>query len=180
MARFKTVGVIGLGYVGLPLAVAFARRYRVVGFDLSAAKITAYRQGVDPMGEVSAEDMRAALASGAQGRAPGLEATTDPAALAAADVIIVAVPTPVTPRTSPIFPLARRQRSGRQAHAPRRHRGVRVHRLSRRHRGNLHPGAGAPFRNALEDRFQRRLFAGAHQPGRPRAHLHADFQGGLR
>ena len=94
MSAFKTVGVIGLGYVGLPLAVAFAAKFRVIGYDMSAAKIAAYKNGIDPTGEVSAAEMRAAH---------GLEYTSEPAALAAADVIIVAVPTPVDEAHNPDF-----------------------------------------------------------------------------
>ena len=94
MSAFKTVGVIGLGYVGLPLAVAFAAKFRVIGYDMSAAKIAAYKNGIDPTGEVSAAEMRAAQ---------GLEYTSEPAALAAADVIIVAVPTPVDEAHNPDF-----------------------------------------------------------------------------
>src|SRR5689334_2914367 len=82
----SVVGVVGLGYVGLPLAVEFGKRQRTIGFDLSRAKIDNYRRHVDPTGEVSSEDLRAARL---------LEVTTDPAALAAADFIVVAVPTPV-------------------------------------------------------------------------------------
>ena len=48
----KTVAVVGLGYVGLPLAIEFGRKFTTVGFDLSAAKIDAYRRGFDPTGEV--------------------------------------------------------------------------------------------------------------------------------
>jgi UDP-N-acetyl-D-galactosamine dehydrogenase len=86
------VAVVGLGYVGLPLAVAFAKRYRALGFDLSAQKIAHYQTGVDPSGEVEQEDLAAALAGG-EGR--GLVLSTDPDILKSADVIIVAVPTPV-------------------------------------------------------------------------------------
>ena len=92
--EFKTVGVIGLGYVGLPLAVAFGSRYRVIGYDMSAEKIAAYRKGIDPTGEVGSAEMRAAS---------GLEYTTDPAALKDADVIIIAVPTPVDDAHNPDF-----------------------------------------------------------------------------
>src|SRR5438552_18249461 len=53
-----TVAVVGLGYVGLPLAVEFGKRYRTIGFDLSAPKIAAYRAHVDPTGEVSSESLR--------------------------------------------------------------------------------------------------------------------------
>ena len=94
MKEINTVGVIGLGYVGLPLAVAFARKFRVIGYDMSEAKIAFYKRGVDPMGELSDEEMRAAS---------GLEYSTDPVLLGAADVIIVAVPTPVDDAHRPDF-----------------------------------------------------------------------------
>ena len=55
-----TIAVVGLGYVGLPLAVEFGKKYPTIGFDLSQAKIEAYRRGVDPTGEVSREDLAAA------------------------------------------------------------------------------------------------------------------------
>lgn len=88
------VAVIGLGYVGLPLAVAFGRIYRTIGFDLSKAKVEAYRNHVDPTGEVSSEELKASLL---------LEPTTDPARLGDADFIIVAVPTPVDQAHQPDF-----------------------------------------------------------------------------
>ena len=88
------VGVIGLGYVGLPLAVAFGRKFRTLGFDLSEAKINAYRSGFDPTGEVSREELQAASL---------LEVSTDPAILKAADFIVVAVPTPVDEAHQPDF-----------------------------------------------------------------------------
>ncbi len=81
-----TVAVIGLGYVGLPLAVEFGKKYPTIGFDLSEAKVKAYRDFVDPTGEVGSEDLRAATQ---------LSCGTDPAAISAADFIVVAVPTPV-------------------------------------------------------------------------------------
>ena len=94
MTSFKTVGVIGLGYVGLPLAVAFGKQYRVIGYDLSAPKIAAYVSGIDPTGEVTPDEMRAAA---------GLEYTNDPARLGNADAIIIAVPTPVDAAHNPDF-----------------------------------------------------------------------------
>ena len=90
----SVIGVVGLGYVGLPLAVAFGRQFRTVGFDLSQAKVKAYREGYDPTGEVSREDLAAAHQ---------LECTSDPAQLAAADFIVVAVPTPVDEAHQPDF-----------------------------------------------------------------------------
>jgi len=92
------VAVVGLGYVGLPLAVAFGKQGRTLGFDLSATKIANYRSGIDPTGEVAAADLAAAI---------HLDFTTDPARLDEADFIIVAVPTPVDGAHQPDFaPLA--------------------------------------------------------------------------
>src|SRR2546421_200645 len=88
------VAIVGLGYVGLPLAVAFGKAFRTIGFDLSAEKVENYRRYIDPTGEVSGEDLRAAAQ---------LTVTTDPAQLAAADIIVVAVPTPVDSVRRPDF-----------------------------------------------------------------------------
>jgi UDP-N-acetyl-D-galactosamine dehydrogenase len=90
----STVAVVGLGYVGLPLAVEFGKQFRTIGFDLSQAKIDAYKQFVDPTGEVSTEDLKAAAK---------LEVTTDAARLKEADFIVVAVPTPVDEAHNPDF-----------------------------------------------------------------------------
>ncbi|MDR2788658.1 MAG: nucleotide sugar dehydrogenase [Candidatus Accumulibacter sp.] len=89
-----TVAVVGLGYVGLPLAVEFGKKWRTIGFDLSADKIASYRKFIDPTGEVSSENLRAATR---------LEAGSDPGALAEADFIVVAVPTPVDEAHQPDF-----------------------------------------------------------------------------
>ena len=89
-----TVAVVGLGYVGLPLAVTFGKKYPTVGFDLSVAKIENYRRFVDPTGEVTSDDLRAAT---------HLTVGTDPAALATADFVVVAVPTPVDIAHQPDF-----------------------------------------------------------------------------
>ena len=89
-----TVAVVGLGYVGLPLAVEFGKKYRTIGFDLSEAKVNAYRGHVDPTGEVSGEELRAASR---------LEVTTDPSTLGEADFVVIAVPTPVDDAHNPDF-----------------------------------------------------------------------------
>ncbi len=90
----QIIAVVGLGYVGLPLAVEFGKHLRTIGFDISAEKIAAYRKHIDPTGEVSTEDLRASTR---------LEVTNDKAALAAADIVIVAVPTPVNDARLPDF-----------------------------------------------------------------------------
>ena len=80
------LAVIGLGYVGLPLAVAFSAQRPVLGFDISAARIAALNAGHDDTLEVSDEELR---------RADRLSFTADPAELAACTVFIVTVPTPI-------------------------------------------------------------------------------------
>ncbi len=89
-----TVAVVGLGYVGLPLAVEFGKKFPTVGFDLSAAKIDAYRRFVDPTGEVSTEELRAARQ---------LTVTNDAKELERAEFIVVAVPTPIDEAHQPDF-----------------------------------------------------------------------------
>jgi len=94
-----TVAIVGLGYVGLPLAVEFGKKFPTVGFDLSAAKVAAYQRHVDPTGEVSNEELKAAKE---------LRVTTDSAALKEAEFVIVAVPTPIDDAHQPDFgPLLR-------------------------------------------------------------------------
>jgi UDP-N-acetyl-D-galactosamine dehydrogenase len=93
MKPVERIGVVGLGYVGLPLAVAFARRYRVTGFDIGAHRVATLRAGHDFTGEVSAQDLAASA----------LEIADGPAALGECQVIIVTVPTPVDNGHRPDF-----------------------------------------------------------------------------
>lgn len=88
------LAIIGLGYVGLPLAVEFGKKYRTFGFDLSDEKITHYKNYRDPTGEVSTEDLKSATM---------LTVSTDPRSIGEADVIVVAVPTPVGEAHIPNF-----------------------------------------------------------------------------
>lgn len=88
------IGVVGLGYVGLPLAVEFGKKFDTIGYDLSESKINSYRQFFDPMGEVATEDLKAAAK---------LKVSTNPQELSGADFIIVAVPTPVNEANQPDF-----------------------------------------------------------------------------
>ena len=90
----SVIAVVGLGYVGLPLAVEFGKKVRTVGFDLSERKIESYRRHVDPTGECSTENLKAATL---------LEVTSDASKLAEADYLIVAVPTPVDDAHQPDF-----------------------------------------------------------------------------
>jgi UDP-N-acetyl-D-glucosamine/UDP-N-acetyl-D-galactosamine dehydrogenase len=94
MRADEVVAVVGLGYVGLPLAVEFGKKGRTIGFDLSATKIENYKRFVDPTGEVSTDELK---------ESRHLEVTTDPSMLAQADYIVVAVPTPVDIAHNPDF-----------------------------------------------------------------------------
>ncbi|NHZ77967.1 nucleotide sugar dehydrogenase [Massilia sp. CCM 8695] len=97
-AAAKVVAVVGLGYVGLPLAVEFGKKRTTIGFDLSTSKIDSYRRFIDPTGELNSDQLRAAQ---------HLTVSADPAAIAGADYIVVAVPTPVDSAHNPDFtPLA--------------------------------------------------------------------------
>lgn len=87
----RSIAVVGLGYVGLPIAVAFGKHGPVVGFDVNKAKIQELRDGVDRTGEVSSEDLRAAR----------VRYTSEPTDLKTADFIIVAVPTPINEALQP-------------------------------------------------------------------------------
>lgn len=89
-----TIAIVGLGYVGLPLAVEFGKKMPTLGLDLSADKVAAYRRHIDPTGEVSTQDLQAATQ---------LQCHTDPAVLKEADFIIIAVPTPVGVAHQPDF-----------------------------------------------------------------------------
>lgn len=91
LTRKEKLSLIGLGYVGLPIAVAFARKVDVIGYDMNAAKIDAYRRGEDPTCEVGGQ----AVAQS------GVTFTSDPAGLRQARFHIVAVPTPVGEDNTP-------------------------------------------------------------------------------
>lgn len=90
----EEVAVVGLGYVGLPLAVEFGKKFKTTGFDISQEKVAAYQLFTDPTGEVDSDDLRESV---------NLTCTTDPHTLASADIIIVAVPTPIDSARRPDF-----------------------------------------------------------------------------
>jgi len=86
METLDTVAIVGLGYVGLPLAVAFGRSRRTIGLDLNEEKLNHYRAGRDPSGEVEPQQLA---------ESKFLEYTSDAAKLREAQIIIVVVPTPI-------------------------------------------------------------------------------------
>jgi UDP-N-acetyl-D-galactosamine dehydrogenase len=90
-AKERKIAVVGLGYVGLPIAVAFGKQQRVIGFDINRVKIAELQKGLDRTGEVSPADLKAT----------DVQYTFQPSDLKAADFIIVAVPTPINEALQP-------------------------------------------------------------------------------
>ncbi|ELK20771.1 nucleotide sugar dehydrogenase [Anoxybacillus flavithermus TNO-09.006] len=87
----RKIAVVGLGYVGLPVAVAFGKKGRIIGFDINAHRINTLKQGIDYTKEVESQDLLEA----------DIDFTNDPSRLREADFIIVAVPTPITETKQP-------------------------------------------------------------------------------
>ena len=96
VSREEKLSLVGLGYVGMPIAVAFSRKIDVIGFDLNENKIRQYQSGIDPTREVGNEAIAACR----------VDFTGDESRLREAKFHIVAVPTPVnrdhTPDLSPV------------------------------------------------------------------------------
>lgn len=96
VAKEEKLALVGLGYVGMPIAVAFSKKINVIGFDLNAAKIELYKNGLDPTNEVGNEAIKACA----------VDFTADETRLREAKFLIVAVPTPVnddhTPDLTPV------------------------------------------------------------------------------
>ena len=168
-----TVAVVGLGYVGLPLAIEFGKKYRTIGFDLSQDKIDAYRKKRRPDG---------------RGRSRGVQGcrqarSDDQPALAARSRFhhrrgAHAGRRGAQPR---LRPAGRREHLGRPEPRARGHRGVRIDRVPRRDRGSLRPGA----REALGPASGSSDFFVGYSPerinpGDKRAHADQDHEGRVR
>lgn len=92
------VAVVGLGYVGLPLAAAFAAKYDTIAFDINQSKVDMYKKGIDVTNEIGDEKLKSV----------DMQFTCDPNDLTRADIIIIAVPTPInTSRTPDFTPLVK-------------------------------------------------------------------------
>ncbi|MEM7186046.1 MAG: nucleotide sugar dehydrogenase [Bacteroidota bacterium] len=99
MKENPTIGIIGLGYVGLPLAVAFAEKYAVVGFDINEERVNQLRAGNDRTLEVETNDLQRVLTT----EGIGMHVTSKAADLARVDVYIVTVPTPTNKYNQPVL-----------------------------------------------------------------------------
>ncbi|MGC8195352.1 nucleotide sugar dehydrogenase [Staphylococcus sp. IPLA37011] len=96
MKKCRKIAVIGLGYVGMPLAVAFAKHFEVIGFDIDANKIKSYQNNVDPTGEIGEEGLKKT----------SVKFTSNENEIKEANFYIITVPTPIkqdnTPNLAPI------------------------------------------------------------------------------
>jgi len=96
LSKKKTIAVVGLGYVGLPLSVELARVFRVIGFDIKTKLTGKLSEGIDTTGEISVKQLKSSK----------IAFTSNPRLLNHASIIIIAVPTPIdkhkTPDLSPI------------------------------------------------------------------------------
>ncbi len=90
-SKSKSIGVVGLGYVGLPIALEFARKFRVVGFDINAERVELMKQSVDPSEELERSDFEGC----------DIKFTSDPIDLQECTFIVVAVPTPIDKHYQP-------------------------------------------------------------------------------
>lgn len=97
VAGEEKIALVGLGYVGMPIAVAFSKKAKVIGYDNNAEKIELYKEGIDPTKEVGGDTVKASK----------VDFTADEKRLREAKFIIVAVPTPVntdqTPDLAPVI-----------------------------------------------------------------------------
>ena len=97
------IAIIGLGYVGLPLAVAFAEKYKVIGFDINVQRVDELQNGNDHTLEVEADLLQSVLLSHSDEKAVGLYNTTSVGALADCNIYIVTVPTPTDKHNRPVL-----------------------------------------------------------------------------
>ena len=88
------IAIIGLGYVGLPLAVEFAKQYQVVGFDIDAQRIDELKKGTERTKEIDSKELKKALEK-------GLHLSSDPQNISDANIYIVTVPTPINHKKEP-------------------------------------------------------------------------------
>jgi UDP-N-acetyl-D-galactosamine dehydrogenase len=104
MNKTKKIAVVGLGYVGLPLAVAFAKQYKTIGFDINSARIAELNNGVDITLEVSSKDLEAVLMNATNKvseQTTGFMPTADISDIEDCTIFIITVPTPIDKNNRP-------------------------------------------------------------------------------
>lgn len=111
MKQYDKIAVIGLGYVGLPLALEFGRKYDVLGFDINEKRIRELSEGEDHTKEADLDQLKSLIAQKSESGKTGLKFSADPKDLAGYNVFIVTVPTPIdhykTPDLRPLLSASR-------------------------------------------------------------------------
>lgn len=104
--RNKVIGIIGLGYVGLPLSIEFARKYQTIGFDIDAERIAELSSFIDKTREIDTNDLKELTSIEFKSRGLGLSLTTDINELRRCNIYIITVPTPIDKFKAPnLIPL---------------------------------------------------------------------------
>ncbi|MBT8269958.1 MAG: nucleotide sugar dehydrogenase, partial [Bacteroidia bacterium] len=106
MNSTKEIAVIGLGYVGLPLAVEFGKKYKTIGFDIDRARVVELKKGQDKTLEVSTEVLKAVVLQDYESllsSKTGFLPTTDLMDIQEANVYIITVPTPTDKNNRPVL-----------------------------------------------------------------------------
>ena len=101
MKKKPKIAIIGLGYVGLPLALEFAKKFNVVGYDINSKRVADLNSGVDLTMEVSQKQLNSVLHSNRENKNTGLEITSSIVGVSQADVFIITVPTPIDRNKKP-------------------------------------------------------------------------------
>lgn len=99
--QIHSIAVIGLGYVGLPLAVEFARQYHVIGFDIDRKRVLELNQLIDNTGEIREQELSSVMLPGPESTDKGLLITSSVQDIAGASVFIITVPTPIDGNKKP-------------------------------------------------------------------------------
>ena len=97
------IAIIGLGYVGLPLAVEFAKKYPVIGFDISNERVNELSTGNDSTLEISEDALMSVLVTSQEILQNGLHLSNDPNSIAACNIFIITVPTPTDKNNRPVL-----------------------------------------------------------------------------
>ena len=100
MKKEPIIAIIGLGYVGLPLAAAFAAKYKVIGFDINSKRVTELQNGHDTTLEISDTELKKSLGLNT---GIGLKLTNDPILMEEANIYIITVPTPTNKYNQPVL-----------------------------------------------------------------------------
>ena len=99
--RKKKIGIIGLGYVGLPLAVVFAKKYNVIGFDISKKRVAEIKSKIDSTLEIKSEELNTVIIENSNDEKIGLYPTDNSEYLKKCEIYIVTVPTPINKNNKP-------------------------------------------------------------------------------